>query len=228
VVASDAAIVDGVPVVIRRSARRRRTVSAYRDGGAFVVLVPAGLSAREEQRWVREMVTRLQTAGQRRRPSDAALIRRAQRLSAQYLGGLAQPRSVSWSDRQQTRWGSATPASASIRLSTRLRGMPPWVIDYVLVHELAHLVVPGHDRQFWALVSGYPRTERARGYLQGVAEAAGLSLVDESDETDVADTPAGSDVADTPAGSDAPRTSAQPRLGGVSTESSAAAVARAG
>ena len=179
--ASDAAIVEGVPVVIRRSPRRRRTVSAYRDGGLVVVLVPEGLSAAEEQRWAREMVGRLHSAGQRRRPTDAALASRAHRLSEQYLGGLAQPRSVRWSDRQQTRWGSATPASGSIRLSTRLRGMPGWVIDYVLVHELAHLVVPGHDRRFWQLVSAYPRTERARGYLQGVAEASGLSLTDEAD-----------------------------------------------
>jgi hypothetical protein len=59
--------------------------------------------------------------------------------------------------------------------------MPPWVIDYVLVHELAHLLVPRHGLDFWALVDRYPRTERARGYLQGVAAAAGLRVQDEDD-----------------------------------------------
>jgi hypothetical protein len=57
--------------------------------------------------------------------------------------------------------------------------MPHWVRDYVLVHELAHLLVPGHGPDFWALVQRYPRTERARGYLDGVSAAAQLELEDD-------------------------------------------------
>ena len=57
--------------------------------------------------------------------------------------------------------------------------MPGWVVDYVLLHELAHLVQPGHGPQFWALLEGYPRLERARGYLQGVSAASGLELSDD-------------------------------------------------
>jgi hypothetical protein len=72
------------------------------------------------------------------------------------------------------RWGSCTPADGTIRVSERLREMPGWVLDYVLVHELAHLLVPGHGADFWELVGRYPRAERARGYLEGVAAAAGL------------------------------------------------------
>ena len=52
--------------------------------------------------------------------------------------------------------------------------MPDWVIDYVLLHELAHLVVPSHSPAFWTLLSRYPKTERARGYLEGVSAAACL------------------------------------------------------
>jgi predicted metal-dependent hydrolase len=66
----------------------------------------------------------------------------------------------------------------TIRLSNRLQGMPSWVVDYVLVHELAHLLVPGHGPDFWALVDVFPRTERARGYLEGVSATAGLDLSD--------------------------------------------------
>jgi predicted metal-dependent hydrolase len=62
----------------------------------------------------------------------------------------------------------------AIRVSDRLRDAPDYVLDYVLLHELAHLLVPGHGPDFWALLAPYPRLERARGYLEGVAAAAGL------------------------------------------------------
>ena len=76
-----------------------------------------------------------------------------------------------------TRWASCTPADGTIRVSERLRDAPGWVVDYVLVHELAHLLEPGHDKAFWAWVRRYPRTERAMGYLEGLSAAAGLGLV---------------------------------------------------
>jgi hypothetical protein len=60
--------------------------------------------------------------------------------------------------------------------------MPGWVVDYVLVHELAHLLVPGHGPRFWELVSGYPKAERARGYLEGIAAAVHLSAEEEPAE----------------------------------------------
>jgi hypothetical protein len=79
---------------------------------------------------------------------------------------------------QNSRWGSCTPADGSIRISTRVKGMPGYVLDYVILHELAHLLAPGHGPEFWSLLNGYPRLERARGYLEGVAATAGLELSD--------------------------------------------------
>ena len=102
-------------------------------------------------------------------------------LSERYLSGRARPVSVRWVTNQNSRWGSCTPSDRTIRLSHKLRTMPPWVVDYVLVHELVHLLVPGHDADFWALVERYPRTERARGFLEGVALTAGLDLAPDVD-----------------------------------------------
>jgi hypothetical protein len=133
------------------------------------VLIPARLSQAEEASWVAKMVRRLDAQDRRRRPSDEALARRARMLSERYLGGQGQPTSVAWVENQRTRWGSCTPTDGSIRISSRLRGMPGWVLDYVLLHELAHLIEPRHSPTFWALLMAYPRTERARGYLEGVA-----------------------------------------------------------
>jgi hypothetical protein len=167
---------EGPIVEVRRSRRRRRTVSAYREDDRVVVMIPARLSAKEEREWVTTMLERLEKSEKRRRPSDAGLKRRASELSNRYLGGLARPLTVRWVDNQNSRWGSCTPSDRSIRLSTRLQGMPSWVIDYVLVHELAHLIESGHTPAFWAWVDRYPKAERAKGFLEGVACASHLGL----------------------------------------------------
>jgi predicted metal-dependent hydrolase len=169
----------GAEVEVRRSLRRRRTVSAYRDGARIVVLLPARFTRAEEQKWVREMVGRIasrEEAANRRGPrrNDATLHARAVELVDLYLDSRAYPVSVRWVDTMTTRWASCTVEDAAIRVSSRLRSMPTWVLDYVLVHELAHLRVPGHGPKFWALVDRYPRTERARGYLEGVSAASQL------------------------------------------------------
>jgi predicted metal-dependent hydrolase len=110
---------------VRRSARRRKTVSAYREGDRTIVLVPARMSKAQEQRWVEAVLDKLAAKESRRaRGGDAELAERAERLSAQYLGGRARPGSVRWVTNQNTRWGSCTPAEGTIRLSHRLRGMP--------------------------------------------------------------------------------------------------------
>lgn len=129
----------------------------------------------EEKYWIAVMVDRLQRQEQRRlrrgSAGDAELANRAAELSARYLDGRARPAEVRWVDNQNDRWGSCTPATGTIRLSSRLRELPQWVADYVLLHELAHLLEPGHGSAFWRLLERYPKTERARGYLEGVLAA---------------------------------------------------------
>src|SRR5919107_5907556 len=107
---------------VRGSARRRRTVTAYREQGRTVVLIPAAFSPAEERRWVAQMVAKLQTREERRRRSlggDEELMSRARALSGAHLDGLAEPLSVRWVDNQQRRWGSCTPVDRTIRLSSR-------------------------------------------------------------------------------------------------------------
>ena len=148
-------------------------------------MIPARLSVAEEREWVATMVERLEKSEKRRRPSDAGLQRRATELSERYLDGRARPRTVRWVDNQNSRWGSCTPSDKSIRLSRRLQGMPAWVIDYVLVHELAHLLEVGHTPVFWQWVDRYPKAERAKGFLEGVAAAAQLDIAAEPPDCSV-------------------------------------------
>jgi len=162
-------------VEVRRSKRRRRTVSAYREGDRIVVLIPASLSRRQEAEWVETMVARVEKAEARRRPSDDELLQRAIALSQAWLRGRALPATVRWVDNQRSRWGSCTPVDRSIRLSRRLQDMPDWVVDYVLVHELAHLIEAGHNDRFWAWVDRYPHVERAKAWLDGYSAGARLA-----------------------------------------------------
>jgi len=161
-------------VEVRRSRRRRRTVSAYREGERIVVLIPATMSKRDEATWVADMVARIKRSERRKHRSDDELVARATRLNDLYLGGMAVPASVRWVTNQNARWGSCTPGDRSIRLSARLQQVPTWVVDYVLVHELAHLIETGHTPEFWAWVERYPRAEKAKGYLEGSSAAARL------------------------------------------------------
>jgi predicted metal-dependent hydrolase len=171
------------PVVeVRRSERRRRTVAAYREGERVVVLIPSQFSRAEESAWVDKMLARLEAKDRRGARSDDALMARAEQLAARYLsdyGLAALPRSVRWVGNQRGRWGSCSPDDRTIRLSDRLRDMPTWVSDYVLMHELAHLIEANHSTMFWELVGRYPKTERARGFLEGVAAVAGAAMVED-------------------------------------------------
>ena len=185
---------EGAPVEVRRSARRRRTVAAFWENGTAVVAIPASFSRTQEREWVHRMLEKLRLQGERgaagagkRRPrSDAALAGHAVELSAKYFAGRAVPTSVRWVSNQNSRWGSATPSDGSIRLSDKLRSMPQWVIDYVLLHELAHLLVAGHNAAFWRLLEAYPETGRAKAFLEGVsfATSRGLAPAGEDDDVD--------------------------------------------
>ncbi len=154
-------------VEVVRSARRRKTVEARRIGDLLRISSPAHMSAAEERRWVAEMTRRAERQASAR---GVDLEVRAATLARRY--GLAVPGTIRFVDNQRWRWGSCTPEDASVRISTRVATMPPWVLDYVVVHELAHLTHFGHDAEFWALVGRYPLTERARGYLMAVADVA--------------------------------------------------------
>lgn len=163
-------------VEVRRSARRRRTITAYREGGRIVVLLPHRTTRAEESRVVPEMVAKVLAKESRSRgpQGDDALEQRSRELVDRYLSGVSprpEPASVRWVGNQLSRWGSCTPTDRTIRLSDRLRTMPGWVVDYVLLHELVHLVEREHSVRFWELVGHYPRAERARGYLAGWSDA---------------------------------------------------------
>lgn len=162
------------PVEVVRSTRRRSRATAFVREGRVVVQLPANLPADASERTIGDLVarvTRRHRADQR--GGDAWLAARAELVGRRWLDGARATR-VSWSDRMSRRWASATPADGSIRVSSAAAAFPDRVVDYLLVHELAHLRVPDHSPDFHDLVAGFPDHEWARGFLAGVAHAAAV------------------------------------------------------
>jgi len=164
-----------VEIRIIRSARRKKTVSGRLVDGIFEIRVPEHLSNGELESVICQLVRRIQRRAKLKLLDDAALEQRARELNRIYLDGKAAWSSIRWVMNQSKRFGSCTPARGTIRISHCVAEMPPFVRDYVILHELAHLIEPGHSPAFWAWVTRFPRAERARGYLMAV----GLERVEE-------------------------------------------------
>ncbi len=157
---------------IRPSSRRKKTGSAYFSNGRIIVNIPARLSAKERDSMVEWLVERVVKRIDNPELDDAYLMNRATRLSSQYLNGIL-PSSIRWVSNQNTRWGSCTFETKEIRISDRLLGVPSWVIDSVVFHELVHLIVPDHSRAFYELANKFPRTNNAQIYLDGYSLGLG-------------------------------------------------------
>jgi predicted metal-dependent hydrolase len=149
-----------LPVEVIRSTKRKRTVGARIVDGRIVVRVPHRLSKADTDEAVAALVARLE---RQRTSTEVDLAERARVLAGRY--DLPEPDRIRWVSNQQSRWGSCTPGNREIRISDRIAGFPSWVVDAVIVHELAHLVHADHSPAFWALAHRYPKTERALGFL---------------------------------------------------------------
>jgi predicted metal-dependent hydrolase len=162
------AVDESWPVEIIRSAKRTKTVSAELRGGVLLVRAPAAISDDELAPIIARLQDRLRRKTRATPKSDADLEGLAERLNKIYFAGRLRWRSIRYVDNQAKRFGSCTPSRGTIRISRRLAAMPTWVLEYVVMHELAHLEEANHGAGFWRLVNQYPLTERARGYLMAV------------------------------------------------------------
>lgn len=191
--------IDGQAVQIRRSARRTRSLQARYEGDVIVVLAPAALSAREETRLVEDLVRRMLRKSRSQR-NDATLAGRAEQLSRRFVPGAPVPSSIRWVSNMTTRWASCSPGDASIRLSDAMVGMPDYVVDAVILHEVAHLVERGHGPRFQKIVRQNPEHDRADAFLAGASFGARRAVAApsgslEDDEPDAAgDDPVAADA----------------------------------
>ncbi|TME93753.1 MAG: M48 family metallopeptidase [Chloroflexi bacterium] len=152
------------PIRILATRRRRRTVSARLRSGVLEVMVPASMSVAERERWVELMRERIERQMRRKLPTDQRLAERAKRLNDRYFAGRLSWTSIGYTDTVSL-WGSCTFTIGAIRVASRMKAFPDWVVDYVLMHELTHLVHSNHGPAFHEMLDRYPMAERAKGYL---------------------------------------------------------------
>ena len=166
---------DRPEVEIRASSRRKKTGTAHWSGSRIVVQIPARIRGRERTAFVDDLVERILAQRPQNAAGDAELEERAKVLAERYNDGVL-PSSVRWVKNQQARWASCSPASREIRVSSRLRQCPEWVIDAVLVHELAHLQEADHSAKFTEIAERHPRQTDSGLFLEGYALGLGLRI----------------------------------------------------
>ena len=173
---------DRPEVEIQSSARRKKTGTAHWSGSRIIVQIPANVRGKDRTIFVDELVERLLTQRPQVAAGDGMLEERARLLAAQYNDGV-EPVSVRWVTNQQARWASCSPGTKEIRVSSRLRQCPEWVIDAVLVHELAHLQIADHSPAFYEIANRHPRQDDSELYLEGYALGLGLRIEEGDVET---------------------------------------------
>lgn len=150
-----------------RKERRRRSISAFRQGGVIEIHIPAKMSKRQELEIIPEMIAMVLRREGRSRKTDLQLLEIGMELLAKYLPDFdVAPASINWRNMSE-RWGSCTTVDRTIRISDRLVGSPAYVLNYIIFHELIHLQVPNHDSDFYNYLSRYPDAVKAEAFLEG-------------------------------------------------------------
>ena len=162
-------------IVVIRSARRKKNISAYRAGGRIVVSIPARMSRADERAMVPEMVAKIRAQEAAITMSESALADRIDQLLRKFAPEITiRPSDVSWRAMRE-RWGSCTSVDRRIRISDRLKGAPAHALDYVLFHEAIHLEISDHGDEFKAILGRFCYADVATAYLDGY-EAAETAL----------------------------------------------------
>ena len=145
----------GQTIPLHFQASSRRLLSLTFDGQHLRISVPEGIGDGVKRAAVERVVVRWL------RGQAAAYFRERVLAWSDFVG--AEPGAVLIRD-QRSRWGSCS-ADRTLRFNWRLIMAPPGVIDYVVVHELAHLRVPNHSADFWSEVERVMPDYRTRRRL---------------------------------------------------------------
>ena len=177
-------MIEEVPVTVTKKKMKHMYLRIKKEDGSVLISAPYEMSeeriyrfASERLDWIRTHREKYLRAAkereQARQPGPAELKREKERFrqEAERLVKKWEPvMGVSVSGitvrRMKTRWGSCNVNTHHINLNLALAQKPPECLEYVVVHELAHLLEPGHNPVFWGYMTQfYPDWKRVRKYL---------------------------------------------------------------
>lgn len=164
-------VVDGTALTLLVERKRRvKNVNARLRGSVLRVSAPPGMREGDLAPVVENLARKLLRRAHASRVNKEA---DALALSRKVAGRFPEPPSVGrvmFVTTQRSRWGSYSPRTDTVRLNAALRSMPPWVLEAVVAHELAHAFHPDHSPSFWRLLREVcPETDLARSFLAGVS-----------------------------------------------------------
>jgi predicted metal-dependent hydrolase len=174
-----------ITVLVRKDKRLSKTSRwVWQKDGTILLRVPPKMSKIDIHRMVDQLAGQLEKRSQlAERRTDAELQHRAEQINRKYFGGKIQWRAIRWVENMEHRLGSCTNGGSTdghIRISDKIKNWPDWVVDYVIAHEMVHRLHANHNAAFWeTLTKGYPQSERARGFIQGVGFAEGEAFEEE-------------------------------------------------
>ena len=158
-------------IIVIRSTRRKKNISAYRQGGRIVVSIPARMSKADERAMIPEMVAKIRAQEAAATMSEEGLATRVDQLLTELAPEIVlRPSTITWRAMRE-RWGSCTSTDRTIRISDRLKGAPEYVLDYVLFHQAIHLQFFDHGPEFKGLLARFPLEAQAEAYLSGYEAA---------------------------------------------------------
>jgi predicted metal-dependent hydrolase len=162
--------VDGVALELKVVRKRVKNINARLHGRTLSVSAPHRVSVRELDETIVELARKLI---RRSRAdvlnSDGSAEAIARKIAARFPDP-PEVDEVRFVTNQTSQWGSYSLQTGIVRLNATLRQMPPWVLEAVVAHELAHSFYLDHSPEFWELVrSVCPKTDRARAFLEGVS-----------------------------------------------------------
>ena len=150
-------------IVIQRSKRRKKTLQATFKNHIVKILAPSTASDTEINKFLDKFLKKLERKDIILN-NDKELLSRANKLKKKFIPD-APDFTIVFQESLKRTWGKCFTNQRKIIINPVLATYPKWVLDFVIVHEIAHLLIPNHGKEFRSLVDRFKLKERAVGFL---------------------------------------------------------------
>ncbi|MBN2789825.1 MAG: M48 family metallopeptidase [Candidatus Delongbacteria bacterium] len=156
-------ISDKYEIIVKRSKRRKKTLQASLRDNTVKILAPHHTSDGDIKAFLNKFLEKLELK-EIILNNDDELLKRSLKLKKKFIPE-APDYSIEFQGTLLRTWGKCYTRQRKIVINPVLATYPKWVMDYVIIHEIAHLLVPNHGKDFRSLINRFKLKERAVGFL---------------------------------------------------------------